>query len=183
MNKLIGVLLGVALVFICVGSASAIPWTWTDIYTPEDEIRFGGKSGAKCFSYEHNIKDNGFDISRDFIFNYDLSISLRDDEYDRSEWVYINLPGFISDRVVEIDFSDIKLGLSIAGLIELNTLGTLTVNLVRLCGDFNFVESTLNASGYKNNTSPVPEPATMLLFGCGLFGIAAIGKKKIIHQK
>lgn len=31
----------------------------------------------------------------------------------------------------------------------------------------------------KPDLSPVPEPATMLLFGCGLIGLAAVGRKKI----
>ena len=32
------------------------------------------------------------------------------------------------------------------------------------------------------NASPIPEPATMLLFGTGLIGVAAFGRKKLFKK-
>lgn len=33
------------------------------------------------------------------------------------------------------------------------------------------------------NTQPVPEPATMLLFGSGLIGIAVVGRRKLLKKE
>ncbi len=35
-----------------------------------------------------------------------------------------------------------------------------------------------NDGGVSQSVSPVPEPATMLLFGFGLIGLAVLGRKK-----
>lgn len=60
--------------------------------------------------------------------------------------------------------------------------GTLDINFFRpfaadINSPFNYLDNvslTLNAGG----VSPVPEPATVLLFGIGFVGLAAYGKKK-----
>ena len=48
-----------------------------------------------------------------------------------------------------------------------------------MCGDFYFDYAKLTAYGCDNGAAPVPEPATMLLLGTGLVGIAGYGRKKL----
>ena len=127
------------LAWTCAAMASTATWqdTWTD---PVGRVLLNADNWY--YPYTHDINDDGFDVGEDFVTHYDLAIGLYDDaECDRSEWAWIDLPGLVTDGIVKIGYEDIQRGWSIAGLISLNTTGTLGVAITRLTGDFYFGES------------------------------------------
>lgn len=168
-------------------ACSVATWTFKDRYDPAD-VLLNYKN--RSFSYTHDITRDGFDLGidhnirhhdfdpeEDTVFRYRLAIGIRDDSHsDRLEWAYINLPGYISDEKVEVDFKTTKAGWSGMGLFQLNDDGKLTVNIRRLGGDFYFTESRLMAYSRKDSTS-TPIPAPVLLLGIGLVGLVALRRR------
>jgi hypothetical protein len=174
-----------ALVLIAVGFSTAaradyVPATWTDNLDVGSGIYIGS---GKSYTYTHNLNDDGFRPFTDWVSSFNLSIDLADDASDgiwKSELAFVNLPGVLGDGFVSnFGLSGEEFGgWSVLGLLELNVLGTLTVTISSIFGDFNLVGSTLTANGQAYVPRSVPEPATLALLGVGLMGMAFSLRRK-----
>ena len=166
-----------AFVVLAVGFAAGahadyIPTTWTDTLNVGNGIYIGDQ---QSYTYTHDLNDNGFTPLSDIITGFHLSINLADDQrFDGPELAFIDLPGALGDNFVyNFGLAGEEFGgWSILGLLQLNVLGTLTVTISSIIGDFNLVGSTLTASGLHDNTPSVPEPGALGLLGIGLMGMA-----------
>jgi len=166
-----------ALVLLAVGFTTAaradyIPATWTDDLNVGSGVYIGN---FQSYSYTHDLTDNGFRPLTDWITGFHLSINLADDNrgVELPELAFIDLPGFGGDGFVgNFGVSGEEFGgWSILGLLQLNVLGTLTVTINSVIGDFNLVGSRLTATGLAHVAS-VPEPGALGLLGIGLLGMA-----------
>jgi hypothetical protein len=173
-----------ALGFTTAAHADYIPATWTDTANVGSGVYIGS---SQSYTYTHNVTDNGFRPLNDLITGFHLSINLADDSrsfLDGPELAFVNLPGPLGDSFVyNFGMSGEEFGgWSILGLLQLNVLGTLTVTISSVWGDFNLVGSTLTASGFAN-TASVPEPGALGLLGIGLVGMAlSIRRRKAIAR-
>lgn len=155
------------------GLSHAAIANWTDMWPSDPEIGPVYLQQGNRYSYLHSIIEEGFDPGQDIVCWYDLAIGLEDDENaDGWEFAWINLPGIISDTIVEVDHSDANIGISLAGILSLNANGTLRVEITSLLGDFFLVDSTLTAYGQESMPIPIPPPA--LLLGTGLIGLLGL---------
>jgi hypothetical protein len=178
-----------ALMLLAVGFASSahadlIPASWSDAAPLGANGRYIGNGGS--YTYSHDITDNGYRPLNDVLTSFRLSINLRDDDSnwfrDGIELAFVDLPGVGGDALV----SNFGLageeygGWSIAGLLQLNTLGTLTVTISSVIGDFYLVGSNLTASGLHNTgtSTNVPEPGALGLLGVGLLGMAVSMRRR-----
>jgi hypothetical protein len=75
--------------------------------------------------------------------------------------------------------ADETIGLSATAITQLNTAGTLDLDIIWQAGTFSLTNSTLTVNGTEAATAaPVPEPGTVMLLGAGFFGLAIYGKRR-----
>ena len=152
-----------------------------------------------------DITNSGFDpgwwntgIGGDFVAWYAVEIYATDDFFETEtgfsglgdlldwgsrgdEYMTISTGWWHGDPMTfEVGLGTDTYGDNWRGLLDINLWdsGVLNLNLQAVDGDFYFWAATITAS----DTAPVPEPATMLLLGVGLVGLASIGRKKFFKK-
>ena len=159
------------------GSANAafVPATWTDSVGGSVKINQGGS-----YAYEHDLTNEGFRPLTDLITDFSLSVNLFDDNDKTGEWATVQVADVLGlGNTYSFNFTsnNFNHGTTLLGLIELNALGSLSVTINSLYGDFYFGGSKLVAAGLQESRQ-VPEPETLAMFGIGLVGVAAAARRR-----
>jgi len=170
------------------------------LYITSDEVYFGLQTGFNVAAADvsgYRPGDFALDVNGDGTYDYAIDFSIAGATasfylYDVTNWedsVYFPIanpfemknegrtPVAVFDGVFgsgEYDNnSDGGLSYVLEGSFNLSLLTAYAGN------DIGIHWTMQCGNDYLNQTSaPVPEPATMLLFGCGLIGLATVGRKK-----
>ncbi|MDY6838702.1 MAG: PEP-CTERM sorting domain-containing protein [Thermodesulfobacteriota bacterium] len=187
MNKFLVFLCTIAMVFSAVGIASAIPIE--DIWDPADVFMDADLSDGSVdqYSWTFDLTDDGFnpDCQNVVPGTAKVFVTLSDHTPDNPdfphEWVKLTVgTDIFGGWRLEYPTSGLPFALSPAVELTLSDDGIVNAMLEAKGGNFYFESAKLVVEATQCPESPVPEPASMLLMGTGLIGLAGLlGRKKL----
>jgi hypothetical protein len=154
--------------------AHAYTWDQTIDFNPAPQIN---PFNSYSFTHDLTAPGVGFVVGSDTISDYNLTISLHNDQ-GFLDIVTIDQPGNIfSDgfallynwKVASVTTND-----SYEGILSLSDTGMLSITVNSLFGNFFLDSSQLVAVGEQGPSASVPEPASVALLAVGLIGIAVM---------
>jgi len=186
-----------AIIFIILLSAmqtSAMATQWID--SVANSFEFNRGNGNSDYSFTYNITalrnpdnvlsdpSNPFNPDSDFISAADLFLNFSFGNGNDDSTLNIKLDG--TDYLTSLVIADTDQVLVASALVQLNTDGTVLLDIQRITGNFALTNSILTANGDDNTQAQpdppsqpqptVPEPSTFLLFGAGLMGVSLVRK-------